>query len=252
MNTSDLPLRDKRIVLLRSKEKSKKIVERIEALGGVVLFQPVLDLVPTATLKTLTPEWLSAYDTIIFASANAVDFFLKQLKQYVISPVSLLNGKCIIPVGQETANYLLSLQIKPSLVPKSYSQEGIIEALPLDLRSKKILLPNNLDSRKYLEEELIKRQAQVTALPIYQSVPVIKKTTLNLKNDDFVVFSSSLIAKFFFENQDNIPKIRPVAIGPSTYNTIHEYFQGEILLAEESSLMGTIEIILASCSQSMR
>lgn len=248
MNTSYLPLRDKRIVLLRSKEKSQKIVDRIEMLGGVVLFKPMLDLVPTPNLETLTPEWLSAYDTVIFASANAVDFFLNQLKQYVVSPVTLLNDKCIIPVGQETANYLLSLQIKPSLVPKSYSQEGIIEALPKDLHTKKILLPNNLDSRKYLEEELIKRQAQVTALPIYQSVPVMDKTPLNLKNGDFVIFSSSLIAKFFFENQGNLPQIKPVAIGPSTYNTIHEYFQGDILLAKESSLAGTIETILASCS----
>lgn len=244
MNTNPCPLHHKRIIVLREKEKSQKIQDMIEAQGGTALFYPIMDLVPTPHLQTITPAFIAPFDNIIFASTNAVDFFLSQLDQQGAS-AALLNGKCIIPVGQETANHLLALQIKPSIVPESYSQEGILAALPTDLHGRKILLPNNLDSRKFLEEELQKRHAQITPLAIYQSVPRTQDPPLILMDGDYVVFSSSLTAKYFFMTQKTIPAMIAVAIGHATLNTINDYFQGIRLLARESSFAGTIECVIA-------
>ncbi|WP_058530483.1 uroporphyrinogen-III synthase [Legionella rubrilucens] len=249
MNTNPLPLNNRRIILLRSPEKSQKIADMVRKWGGTPLFHPMLDLIPTPFLEKVTRELINAHDTIIFASANAVDFFLNQLKQDNDNPQGLLANHRIIPVGQETANHLLSLHIKPSLVPEEYSQEGILAALPTDLEGWRILLPNNLDSRKHLEDVLRERKAKVTSLPVYQSVPVSHASPLTLNDHDFIVFSSSLIARFFFESQGKLPHIIPVALGQSTLQTISNYYHGPVLLARESSLAGTIEAIRVYCEQ---
>ncbi|PUT38772.1 uroporphyrinogen-III synthase [Legionella taurinensis] len=249
MDTNPLPLDNRRIILLRSAEKSQKIADMVRKWGGTPLFHPVLDLVPTPFLEKITSEFIKAHDTIIFASANAVDFFLTRLQQETDNPQGLLVNHRIIPVGQETANHLLSLHIKPSLVPDEYSQEGILAALPHNLDGWRILLPNNLDSRKHLEDVLRERHAKVTALPVYQSVPVSHASPLTLKDHDFIVFSSSLIARFFFESQGELPHIIPVALGQSTLQTINNYYDGNVLLPRESSLAGTIEAIRVYCEQ---
>jgi uroporphyrinogen-III synthase len=233
-------LSGKRIIVLRDAAKAKSLLQKIRALDGEAIHCPMLETRPTLALSMITLDWLKPFTMVIFASQQAVEYFAKQLDMQ-----KSLNGKKIIPVGAKTAKILEHFKIPVSAIPQKFSQEGILEMLDPDLSHENILLPNALDSRPLLENQLKARHAKVTSLAIYESVcPKIKP--VEIRDEDFVIFTSSMMARFFFasgllQNQ----KIIAVCIGEITQGTVLEYFQGEVLVADEASEDGILKVILS-------
>jgi delta-aminolevulinic acid dehydratase/porphobilinogen synthase/uroporphyrinogen-III synthase len=116
------------------------LVQRLEALGGAVVEFPTIEIRSPGSYVSLDRaiRQIATYDWLIFTSVNGVEQFLNRFEQ-LGKKVSDIAGIEIGAIGPETANRLAAARIQPSLVPKQYRAEGILEMLtPETLRGKRV------------------------------------------------------------------------------------------------------------------
>ena len=198
LSDSSNVLRGKRIVVTRARSQASILVERIESLGGTVVEFPTIEIRPPESYVPLDRaiRQIATYDWLIFTSVNGVEQFLNRFER-LGKNVADLAGIEIGAIGPETANRLAAARIQPSLVPKQYQAEGILEMLtPETLRGKRVLIPRAAQARDILPVTLRRWGAQVDIVEAYQTVlPQADVSALCslLREDgiDMITFTSS-------------------------------------------------------------
>ena len=166
------PLFGRRIVVTRPREQAGDMVDLLEALGADAIEAPLIRILP---LDDFTPldeacSRISAFDWIVFTSANAVDQFMRRL-QAGSGDVRELKGVRVFAVGPASAAEVARHGIKVDLTPSEHRAEGLIQALRStgNLVGKRILWPRADLAREVLAEELRKSGADVTEVPAYRT-----------------------------------------------------------------------------------
>ncbi|STY28087.1 uroporphyrinogen-III synthase [Legionella wadsworthii] len=175
-----------RILNTRPKDQAQHLSQRIRAAGGVAI-----DL-PTLEIKQSEMDWihllpdLKRVDHAIFVSANAVYFGFNQLKQQHLEwPTSIQ----VHAIGQGSAAALQNFGIHVNTIPDVSDSEHFLELQPLQQLSKQnVLLFKGKGGRTLIEEELIRRGANLIILRVYQrQIPQIKPAYIHsIWHDDIV------------------------------------------------------------------
>ena len=212
-----------RIVVTRPESQARELVEGLRRLGAEPILYPVLRFEPLA-LEELpeSPDWW------VFTSANAVDFLLKSRRP---------QGGRIAAIGEATARALERWNLKADLIPSTFVAEGLLEALPADLRGVRIVIPRALEAREVLPEELKKRGAEVRVLPVYRTVPA-EQPPLQEKAD-WIVFTSSSTVKNFVQ-LSGVRDCRVIAIGPVTAQAARQAGFRSVVQADEFTTEGIL------------
>ena len=169
------PLFGKRVLVTRPRDQSTEMVALLEARGAEPIEAPMIRIAPPEDYGPLDAACASIYefDWIVFASANAVDVFIKRL---LATPLDLraLKGVNLCAVGPATAERLRDLGLKVDLVPAEYRAEALVEGLAgsRDITGVRILLPRADIGREVVAEELRRRGAEVTEAVAYRTVIV--------------------------------------------------------------------------------
>jgi len=175
-----------RILNTRPKEQAQILHEEIQQRGGISI-----DL-PTLEIKEYTLNWLetlpdlSTVSHALFISANAVNYCFKLLQKHNIHWPESIH---VIAIGQGTAQSLYHHQIKVDEIPIAPNSEHILKLTSLkQLKQKKVLLFKGDGGRTVIEDYLIRQEAQLTILTVYQRVlPTINHQFSNsLWRDDAV------------------------------------------------------------------
>jgi uroporphyrinogen III methyltransferase / synthase len=169
----DRPLSGRRIVVTRSKEQAVELIDMLEERGA--------EAIPAHSIRITKPEdpapledacaKAGTFDWIVFASANAVDYFMNCL--LASGDVRDLHGVRLCAVGPSTASRLHRYGIRVDLMPAEFRSDSIAEALKASgpLRGQRILLPRANIARDRLAEELREAGAEVVDVIAYRTIP---------------------------------------------------------------------------------
>jgi uroporphyrinogen III methyltransferase / synthase len=206
-------LTGKTTLITRAATQSAELRKQLELAGARVLECPTIQIVPPKTWKPVDEVigQLDTYQWLLFTSANAVAQFMSRMR-----------GKtCHVPiavVGAATAAKLGEWDLKPSLLPREYRAEGLLDVFPNNMVGQRVLFPRAEIARELLPEELRRRGAVVDVVTVYRTTKAEKgsiRDILQTESVDCIVFTSpSTIAD---DLAGVLPKNVAIAvIGPAT------------------------------------
>jgi uroporphyrinogen III methyltransferase/synthase len=167
------PLSGRRIVVTRSREQATEFIDMLEERGA--------EAIPAAAIRIIPPEdpapldeacrQAGSFNWIIFASANAVDSFMRGL--LADGDVRDLHGVRLCTVGPSTASRLQRYGIRVDLTPAEFRADALVDALKSSgsLTGQRILIPRANIARDRLAEELRDAGAHVVDVIAYRTVP---------------------------------------------------------------------------------
>ena len=250
-------LRGKRILITRARSQALSLVQRIESLGGKVIEFPTIEIRPPESYGPLDHaiNQIGSYDWLIFTSVNGVEQFLNRFEK-LGKNIADLAGIEVGAIGPETAKRLTAAQIQPSLVPKQYQAEGILEALiPETVLGKRILIPRAAKARDILPRTLRQWGARVDVVEAYQTVlPQADVSALcKLLRDgtiDMITFTSSSTATNFAAmlGDQDLPRLLSRAviacIGPITRKTVEDLGMRPGIVSGEFTIPGLVSAMV--------
>lgn len=175
-------LAGKTILITRRQEQSPELVEEIERRGGRAIVLPMLRIEDPADWKACDAalDALDCYDTVVFASTNAVLQVLKRMGERG-QAVSALEGKEIYAVGERTMEELLAHGITVKNLPERYNAGALLALFGKAAKPRRILLPHGNLARKELYEGLTIIGAEVTPVSVYRNLPAEEGVREELK-----------------------------------------------------------------------
>jgi uroporphyrinogen III methyltransferase / synthase len=250
-------LRGKRILVTRARSQALSLAQRIESLGGEVVEFPTIEIRPPESYGPLDQAiyQIANYDWLIFTSVNGVEQFLDRFEK-LGKNITNLAGIEVGAIGPETARRLTAAQIEPTLVPKQYQAEGILDELISEtVLGKRILIPRAAKARDILPETLSRWGARVDVVEAYQTVlPQVDVSVLcRLLREgtiDMITFtSSSTVTNFAVMLRDqDLPRLLSRAviacIGPITKKTVEDLGMRPEIVSEEFTIPGLVRAMV--------
>lgn len=273
-----LPLHGKHVLVTRTRDQAGVLSEKLRAAGALPVELPVIRIVPPndwspldQALRALATN--SAYDWLIFTSANGVKMALERLSTLDLTPQNFSTAR-IAAIGPATAAALTQYGLAADLVPDEYIAESVAEALRKDteehgesLSGKRILLARAAEARQVLVTELEQAGAHVEIVAAYQTLPVAQDdergreviALLRQQHLDILTFtSSSTVHHFMHWLSQAAPDIaillaypgnqpaRPLVacIGPITAQTAREYGLEVGVEAREFTTAGLVDALI--------
>jgi uroporphyrinogen III methyltransferase/synthase len=250
-------LKGKRILITRARSQALSLVQRIECLGGEVVEFPTIEIKAPASYQSLDQAiyQITNYNWLIFTSVNGVEQFLNRFEK-LGKNIADLAGIEVGAIGPETARRLTAAQIEPTLVPKQYQAEGILDELISEtVLGKRILIPRAAKARDILPETLRRWGARVDVVEAYQTVlPQVDVSALcRLLREgtiDMITFtSSSTVTNFAVMLRDqDLPRLLSRAviacIGPITKKTVEDLGMRPEIVSEEFTIPGLVRAMV--------
>ena len=250
-------LSGRRILVTRARSQASSLVQRLAQLGAEIIEFPTIEIRPPESYAPLDEaiRQIASYDWLILTSVNGVEEFVKRLGA-LGKRVSDLEGIKVAAIGPETAQRLSAAHIPPSLVPKQYQAEGILDMLsPQAMRGKNVLLPRAAKARDILPETLRKWGARVDVVEAYQTAlpasdVAALRSLLRERRIDMITFTSSSTASNFAAilRGEDLPLllsgIAIACIGPITQKTVEDLGLGAAVVSEEFTIPGLVEAIV--------
>lgn len=260
------PLFGRRIVITRSQEQARELVDLLESLGAEVVHAPTFRLAPADDPEAIDRAVASVGDCrwVVFQSANAVARFLVALAR---GPRDLraLGAVLICAVGTSTAERLLAAGIKPDVTVPESSAERIADAMGAAeaLHGRRVLVvrPDHLHSR--VSDDLSAQGAAVTDLVAYRTAaapadsPAAQALYAMLLDGtiDAVTFTNPTAVERFAsligEEQaaDLLNTTKVVTIGPVTAQAAIELGVAHPLVAEPYTIEGLVRRLVEALAQ---
>ncbi len=249
------PLFGKRIIITRTREQASKLREALYENGAEVIEIPTIEVRPIINEETkYIIRNLSNFDWLIFTSENGIRFFFEALFNEELD-VRALGSLKIAVIGPATLEALKNFGLRADLIPeKNYTQEGLVEAFEkAEVSGKKILLVRAKIAREVLPESLKEKGAEVTILPIYEtlkpndSAELLKKALS--EGVDAITFTSSSTVENFFEliKEEGLTlsdKVVLASIGPITSSTLRKFGYNPTVEAKEYTIPGLVQALI--------
>ncbi|CAN5732165.1 hypothetical protein BH10CYA1_BH10CYA1_50780 [soil metagenome] len=264
------PLTGISIVVTRAGHQASGLTTRLVALGANVIELPTIEIIAPANWDSVDQALarIDEYDWILFASTNAVQYFVSRWAER--PSTKMFTGK-YAAIGPSTTEALHRNNINASFQPGgAYVSEAFVDQFPgyPNLIGQKILWPRTNIGRDIIVEKLQAAGAEVEVVQAYQTVPpsLVDQTVAQLtemlirgKVDIITVASSQSVRNlaqilrgaFSIYADSDVSSVRQilrrtaiVSIGPQTTATAVEYLGKCEGQAEEFNLDGLVEAIL--------
>jgi len=232
------PLHGKKILLTTSvTESSRSTAERLIERGAELNWTPLINVSPVEEIT----GWQNFAElhrlpgtTVLFTSANAVDFYLRFLLSQNYD-VRLLAGNRIISCGVPACDRLQKSGLRPDRTYPAGRLEDVAQELATYAGD--IIWPCGSESREQwlpgLENRLHKLEVYSTGTRMLSQ----RERESLLEKWDYIIFMSPSAAKAWFDNQLPSELSRyTVAVGKRTAEALGKYgFQDIIIPAEAST-----------------
>ena len=259
------PLFGRRIVITRSHEQARELIDGLENLGAQVIEAPTFRLAPPDDPEAVDRAAASVdeYDWVIFESAGAVGRLLAAISR---GPRDLraFGRVSLCAIGATTANRLAGSALKADVIVPELRVESVVDAMlahgPVSGRRVLIVRPDHL--RDVLAQELTNRGATVTDLVAYRTAPAspdspavqdIYRRLLDGKIDAVTFASPTAVQRFAAlvgEEQvaDLLSGTIVAAIGPVTEAAASALGIETTVIAETFTIEGLIGALVAKFS----
>lgn len=161
-------LRGLRILNTRPRDQARQLTQDIRHAGGIAVELPTLEIMATSHHWIHSLPDLNKVDLAIFISANAVHYCFTPLQQQNIEwPTSIK----VIAIGQGSAEALQRYNIEINAIPEVPDSEHLLALKTLQHPGKKnVLLFKGEGGRALIEENLLKKGANLIILKVYQRI----------------------------------------------------------------------------------
>ena len=171
------PLAGRTVVITRAASQAADFVTELENYGASVIVCPTIEIAEPESYERLDEaiDHLYGYDWLIFTSSNAIEFFLRRLKNRGVN-VEQLDEIKVCAIGQASADKLRDAHVHVDVVPAHAKAEGVFAALSEfvggseHLHGLNILLPRAAVGRDYLPKALEDAGARVDVVTAYRTV----------------------------------------------------------------------------------
>ncbi|AFZ42558.1 Uroporphyrinogen-III synthase [Halothece sp. PCC 7418] len=261
-----MTLNNKTILVTRAARQAPTFRTLLEQQGATVIEMAALEICPPSSWEALDQAIhnLSRFDWLILTSANGVNFFWERLKELNMNP-DLLKSLKIAVVGQKTARVLEKKGLEPTFIPPHFVADSLVETFPEALSGQKLLFPRvETGGREVLIEEFQQQNAEVIAVPAYQSrcpekADRVAVQALRTGQVDVITFASSKTVQHFYElliptfgsgvNLKSIlEEVIIASIGPQTSQACYKFLGRCDIEAKHYTLEGLTQAIVEFCS----
>ncbi len=199
------------IAIMRPAVHLAESVRLAKSMGFKAITAPMIDVVDMtdANFKGFVERIMDgAVDYVIFTSANGVEFTLLKLN----SPdefIEQLNKTQVVAIGPKTEKALMKNGIRVSMVPDSYSSEGLVERLE-GIKDAVIEIARSSHGAPELTKGLTDKGAVVHETQVYRIIKPADERHKRLMEAalsgevDIFAFTSSMMVKNFMEIADEM------------------------------------------------
>jgi uroporphyrinogen III methyltransferase/synthase len=205
---------------------------------GTIVHRPIVKCVGLEDYSYLDEilKRLENFDWLIFTSANAARYFFQRLQLNGLDARALSSVK-VAAIGKATARQLAGFGILTDLIPEKESSAGLLEKFKmLDMRNKKVLLPQALVASPELHEGLNMLGATVEKVPVYATVE-IEPVDVDFEHIDKILFTSGSTVRVFVNKFGQVPAgIKAYCLGLPTQKEANKHgIDAEILQQKKNS-----------------
>ncbi len=185
---------------------------------GTIVHRPMVKCVGLEDCSQLDRalDQLETFDWLTFTSANGAKYFFERLKQKGLDTRAIASMK-VAAIGKTTAKRLTAFGVLADLVPSRESSAGLLEEFgAIDMKGKKVLLPQAKVASAELPEGLAGLGATVEEIAVYETVE-IEPADVDLKHIDKILFTSGSTAQAFVKKFGQVPAhIKAYCLGEPT------------------------------------
>ncbi len=248
------PLHGRRVVVTRAAAQQGALADALREQGAQVLALPVIAFAPTprGPIEDAVAQ-LEGYDDVVFTSANGVDAFLEVLFA-AGRDLRAFAGTRVCAIGPATARRLADRGLVPDLVPPEYVAESLLDAMSVGgVAGRRVLIPRAAVARELLPDGLREAGAEVTVLPVYETVSPAPdegvREAVATGEVDWITFTASstvggLTAIF---DDSELAKLRAsvkvACIGPVTADTARAAGFDVAVVAAEYTIDGLVRAL---------
>ncbi|MCW5967667.1 MAG: uroporphyrinogen-III synthase [Blastocatellales bacterium] len=223
-----------RIIITRAREQALPLAEELSVLGAEVRVLPLIEIGPPSDFGPLDSaiSRIETFDWLIFASAHAVEFFLKRFDQ-MGGDRQMLARPRIAAVGPKTGRALERRGLKVTMMPAMYTAESLVDAFieqytnPEEMCGVRVLLPASSITSDVIRPALNRFGAQVEIVDAYSNVmPETGREDLLIdlepSQQGYILFASpsavNNLARLLGVNDlaSELGRLRALCIGPTT------------------------------------
>jgi len=191
--------------------------QKYRRLGNIV-HRRIIDCVPINDYTKADSVFknISNFDWIVFTSVNGAKYLFERLYTAGKDARALANAR-IAAIGKTTAKRLEEFGIIADMVPENESSAGLLnEFSNLDMKNKKVLLPQSEIASKELPDGLLKMAAVIEKVPVYKTVD-IDPGPIDFDYIDRILFTSGSTVRAFVKRFGQVPKnIKSYCLGRPT------------------------------------
>lgn len=195
------PLQGKTVVVTGS-SKTSTVLSRIEQLGGVAEFYPLIEttekIQPDDSVKL---EQAQTFDWLIFTSQNAVEAFCKKIKRCELKRFEFV-GK-IAAVGSKTAELLKENDFDVNFTPSVYSADVFVNEFPQIAGHKpKCLFLRGSKAKDTLKNGLPFEVAEWTVYDTKENLSIVEPFVqlIHSRKQPIIIFASPSAVDVFAKN----------------------------------------------------
>ncbi|MHC4122609.1 MAG: uroporphyrinogen-III C-methyltransferase [Planctomycetota bacterium] len=198
--------------------------QKYRQLGNIV-HRRIIDCVPLDdyTGADSTLKNIGTFDWIVFTSPNGAKYLFERLNAMHKDARTLSNAKIAV-IGKTTAQKLKEFGITADMVPKNESSAGLLEEFSkLDMKNKKVLLPQSEIASNELPDGLLNMQAVIEKVPIYKTIDR-DPGPIDFDYIQKILFTSGSTVQAFVKRFGQVPQhIKSYCLGPATLARAKEH-----------------------------
>jgi uroporphyrinogen III methyltransferase/synthase len=252
------PLFGKRVLITRDIAGNRIFADKLASAGAEAVICDAIEIID-CTQQPMTQKALanlSAYDWVVFTSANGVAHTFDRLYKNGKDARALAEVK-IACIGQPTADKLTDYGLKADFVPASFTSEAMSTEMiaAFDLRDRRMLLLRSQIAPKDIVKAFTDAGAQVTDVAVYSVIArehdaeFISQITRQIENGqiDYITFTSASTACAFV---NSVPqgllgsgRSKIVSIGPAATKSLESMGLPPAIEARVHTIDGIIEVL---------
>jgi uroporphyrinogen-III synthase len=250
-----LPLRNRRILITRTRKQASDLSAQLETLGATTILIPTIEIVPPESYAPFDDALaqLGSFDWLVFTSANAAEAFAHRRSLHLTGASAAVPKIAVI--GPATARAVEAIGLPVALLPTRYVAESLVESLAPHAQGSRILLIRAEDARDILPKDLTQAGADITIAPAYSnripsgSISALQSLFANsATTPDAITFTSASTARNLFALLEAGSLALPsgvtlASIGPITSEALRELGHQPTIEASEPTIPALVSAL---------
>lgn len=240
---TSLPLTNKKFIVTQPLSKNSKLDNELRLNGAETLVYPCIE---TSFIRPIEPP-LDEYNTLVFTSSEGVKSLFSYLEEKGLDSRCLYNKKIAV-IGSQTGVELGKYGIKADFIPSIFDGETLgneMVSKGFVTTSDSVLLLRAKIGSKELTDAFVNSGIKHLDYPVYETNYISHEVIDNLKDYDYVTFTSKSCVDGFIKTQgrEDFNGVNALCIGRQTGDEARK-FGFNVIISKEATISSMVEEVI--------